>query len=69
MLFNIFFAVIIHIIHEKLDQKGVVMRFRINGNIFDIKKLKAVSKTQKIIITELLFAAMQFVLTLKKSSS
>jgi len=56
LLFNIFFAVIIHIIHEKLDQKGVVMRFRINGDIFDLKKLKAVSKTQKIIITELLFA-------------
>ena len=32
------------------------MRFRINGNIFDLKKLKAVSKTQKIITTELLFA-------------
>ena len=33
LLFNIFFAVIIHI-HEKFDHKGVVMRFRINGDIF-----------------------------------
>lgn len=56
LLFNIFFSIIIHIIHEKLSHRGVEIRFRIDGDIFDLQKLKAHSKIQKMTITELLFA-------------
>ena len=56
LLFNIYFSVIIHVCHEKLSDKGVQIRFRLNGDIFDIQKLKAESKISKITIAELLFA-------------
>ena len=56
LLFNIFFAIIIHVIHQKLSQKGVEIRFRLDGEIFDLKKLKVQSKIKKMTITEMLFA-------------
>ena len=35
LFFNIFFAIAMHVIHFKLEHKGIELRFRMDGNIFD----------------------------------
>ena len=58
MFFNIFFAVVLHAIHQKLTNRGIQLRFRLDGSIFDISRLnyKAHTKTQLKTVLELLFA-------------
>ena len=56
LFFNIFFAIVIHVIHFKLEHKGIELRFRMDSNIFDMKRLKANSKINKYTILEMLFA-------------
>ena len=56
LFFNIFFAIVIHVIRFKLEHKGIELRFRMDGNIFDMKRLKANSKINKYTILEMLFA-------------
>ena len=43
--FTILFAMRIHVVRAQLEHKGSELRFRMNGNIFDIKRLKANSKS------------------------
>ena len=52
---HIFFSHII-CIDRKLTDRGVQLRFRFDGNIFDISRLKSQTKTQLKTILELLFA-------------
>ena len=56
LFFNIFFAIIIHVTHSKLEHKGIELRFRIDGDIFNMKRLKAESKIRKYTLLEMLFA-------------
>lgn len=56
LFFNIFFSVILFVIDRKLTDRGVQLRFRFDGNIFDISRLKSQTKTQLKTILELLFA-------------
>ena len=56
LFFNIFFAVVLHAIHQKLTNRGIQLRFRLDGSIFDISRLKAHTKTQLKTVLELLFA-------------
>ena len=56
ILFNIFFAIIIQIIKHMLETKGVTLKFRLDGDIFDLKGLYAKTKIQKTSLLELLFA-------------
>ena len=56
LFFNIFFAIIIHVIHSKLEHKGIDLRFRIDGDVFNLKRLKAESKIRKYTLLEMLFA-------------
>ena len=55
-LFNIFFAIVIEVIRSMLETKGITLKFRYDGDIFDLKRLYAKTKTQKTSILELLFA-------------
>ena len=43
-VFIILFAISIHVIRAKLEHKGRELRSRMNGNIFEMKRLKANSK-------------------------
>jgi len=56
LFFNIFFSVILFVIDRKLTDRGVKLRFRFDGNIFDISRIKSQTKTQLKKILELLFA-------------
>ena len=56
LFFNLFFSVIIFVIHEKLCNKGIELRFRLDGDIFNLKRLKAKSKISKLTLIEILFA-------------
>ena len=56
ILFNIFFAIIIQIIKHMLETKGITLKFRLDGDIFDLKGLYAKTKIQKTSLLELLFA-------------
>ena len=56
LLFNIFFAIIIHIIKMKLDQKGIELKFRLDGDVFNLQRLYAKTKVQKKQLLEMIFA-------------
>ena len=56
LLFNIFFAVVIHIIKEKLELSGIELKFRLDGDVFNLKRLYAKTKIQTMSLLELLFA-------------
>jgi len=54
LLFNIFFAVVIHIIKEKLELSGIELKFRLDGDVFNLKRLYAKTKIQTMSLLELL---------------
>ena len=56
LFFNIFFAVVLHEIHQKLTNRGIQLWFRLGGSIFAISRLKTHTKTQLKTVLELLFA-------------
>ena len=47
IFFNIFFAIVILVIKEKLQTKGIILKFRFDGDIFDLKRLYAIQKFRK----------------------
>ena len=51
ILFNVFFAIIIQIIKSMLETKGISLKFRLDGDIFDLKGLYAKTKNSKDIST------------------
>ena len=55
IFFNIFFGIVIFAIKEKLQAKGIVLKFRYDGDIFDLQRLYAKTKIQKISLLEMLF--------------
>ena len=54
-LFTLFLTVVLTILHQETDE-GVYVRTRMDGKLFNLARLKARSKTQLKLITELLFA-------------
>ena len=59
LLFNIFFGAIIQEVMRRLKVMGVggvLLKFKIGGNIFDLNELKRKADIQNIRITDLLFA-------------
>jgi hypothetical protein len=56
ILFNVFFAIIIEVIKNMLETKGITLKFRLDGDIFNLKRLYAKTKIQKTSLLELLFA-------------
>ena len=56
ILFNIFFSFVIFVIRQKLQTKGVQLKFRLDGDIFNLQRLNAKTKIEKTTILELLFA-------------
>ena len=57
LLFNLFFAAIIFAFRDRCEALGVKLRFRRDGNIFDLsKQLKAMTLVEFFTIIELLFA-------------
>jgi len=56
ILFNIFFSIVIFVIRQKLQTKGVQLKFRFDGDIFNLQRLNAKTKIEKTTILELLFA-------------
>ena len=56
ILFNIVFSIVIYVIRQKLQTKGVQLKFRFDGDIFNLQRLNAKTKIEKTTILELLFA-------------
>ena len=56
ILFNTFFSIVIFVIRQKLQTKGVQLKFRFDGDIFNLQRLNAKTKIEKTTILELLFA-------------
>ena len=47
---------IIFVIQEKTFNKGIELRFKLDGDIFHLTRLKAKSKISKLTLIEMLFA-------------
>ena len=62
-LFNVFFGFIIKMIHDTLGEMGIKLRFRLDGSLFDLRRLKAKSK---IFWSYCLLLLLLFVLKIKK---
>ena len=56
LLFNIFFGAIIEEWKKRLDMEGVLLRFRIGGDIFDVNDLNKKRGINKFNLQEMLFA-------------
>ena len=56
IILNIFFSIVIFIIRQKLQTKGVQLKFRLDRDIFNLQRLNAKTKIEKTTILELLFA-------------
>ena len=56
ILFTVFFSRVIFVIKQKLQTKGVELKFRLDGDIFNLQRLNAKTKIEKTTILELLFA-------------
>ena len=49
-------SIILDMAEKELDNKGVAFNFRLDGDIFNVKRLQAKSKITNIDILDLLFA-------------
>ena len=57
VLFNIFLLCVTQLLHKEIeDSSGVTVDFRLDGNLFNIRRLQATTKLQKERITELQYA-------------
>ena len=55
VLFNLFFSCVLnHAVHD--FDKGVYLRYRLDGSLFDLRRLNAKTKTLKRLLLEALFA-------------
>lgn len=55
ILFNVFFTCMLSHAVRDLDQ-GVYVRYRLDGSLFDLRRLTAKTKSKKVLIQEALFA-------------
>ena len=56
-LFGIFFSVLLHhAFNDHVDEDGVFLHTRSDGKLFNLARLRAKSKVQKVLVRELLFA-------------
>lgn len=55
VLFNLFFSCVLHHALEGLD-RGVLIRYHLDGSLFDLCRLSTKTKTTEYLITEALFA-------------
>ena len=56
ILFNIFFAIVIGVIKQQLYTQGIELKFRYDGDIFNLQRLYAKTKIEKTMLLEMLFA-------------
>ena len=56
ILFNIFFAIVIGVIKQQLYTQGIELKFRYDGDIFNLQRLYAKTKIEKKMLLEMLFA-------------
>jgi hypothetical protein len=58
VLFNIFLAMVMKLIYRRIDPPaiGVAVRHRQDGNLFNLRRLKAATKTNISVITDLQYA-------------
>lgn len=57
LLFNVFFGAIVMEIRRRLrDRFGIKLAFRLDGSMFDVSRLKRLTKLKYVNIAELLFA-------------
>lgn len=54
-LFTLFLTIVLEILHQQVDD-GIYIRTRSDGKLFNLARLRARTKTQTKLITELLFA-------------
>lgn len=56
LLFNIFMAALSIIVDRKLTERGIGIRYRYDGGLFNLGRLRATTKTRLQFITELMYA-------------
>jgi len=58
ILFNIFLASIMKLIYTRLDahEDGISLRYRLDGNIFNLQRLRAATKTSMCAVADLQYA-------------
>lgn len=56
VLFNVYMLCVTHLLHREASSEGVDIRYRLDRNLFDLKKLKARTKTHSCNIKELQYA-------------
>ena len=56
-LFSVFFSMMLnHAFQDLDDEDAVYIRYRLDGNLFNLRRLKAHTKTLQVLVRELLFA-------------
>ena len=56
-LFSIFFSTMLnHAFSDETDEDAIYIRYRLDGSLFNLRRLKSVTKTSQTLVRELLFA-------------
>ena len=56
VLFNIYLLCVTFVLHRTVGQAGITMRYRYSRNLFDLRKLKATSRTKEVSFMEMQYA-------------
>ena len=71
VLFNIFLLCVTQLLHKGIEDSGVTVVYRLDGNLVNIRRLQATTKLHRVRILELQYAddCVLLYLTLHKASS